>query len=256
MASREQLSNFGSYTKEKENAGEIADPEQLKQLQNLKLEFESLTNKIETDLVPATTFLMTIFNLVFHGAKILSTEIVNVIVTSFKVITDIIKGSALTWISIFKEMWKVFTLKETSTTANKNVKKVVAEGKEKVETDIKEGVDTAKAIYTNDAKEQAEEAEKKRKQMEEFARQQAEKSGKIDRDVPPSEKETKFGSNQYLKVGGLLGVDLNTRLSQMTSQVVENTKQIAQNTKVIADKLSKPISITPNGNGMSVPPGT
>jgi hypothetical protein len=225
------LSNFGSYQQAKEKAGELADPEQLRQLQLLKIKFNDLADEIQTKMVPVLIWAIDKIQLWVSYFKL-----------GWATISNIIDYGISLWQAKFENAL------------------LPPDSKDRVDTNQLKRIyeKTDELNLKNYKKEESDRKSKEKAEMDAFKQQQNE-IGQGERGTT-TQHNTNFGSNQYLKVGGLMGVDVNVRLHQLTQNIAEFTKQTAANTKIIASHLMGEgtgalKNNKPNWHGF-IPPGT
>ena len=258
MPAREQLGGFKEFTNEKDAAGLLPNPEDVKHIQELKLQFDSLSNSIKSEAIPLFAWFIPIVFGVIDAFRKLGVYMGTIVISSISRYTDTMKGIWDTAKSLYTHTDNAISGKETFTQAYKGYNEDASNISDDLYDKFKADNSEDSNLIESELKKIDDEAEARKKASELadsiFKKDQEEKEkGTANREVP-TEKETKFGSNQYLKVGGLMGVDLNTRLSQITIQGVEYARQSAQSLKNIETAVSKPKPIVPI-EGSHVPPG-
>jgi len=227
-----QLANFGEFAAGKEKTGQIASPEQLRQLQELKFQFDALSDTIKTKMVPILLWLINTFNYAVVGFKVLGQIIYSVI----GLITNTVVEVGLFIKNIFTEGWKAAGRDFVNNVAN--------DASYAIKTGLIDGI--GGIVDTYDKKEAAIQAK-----IEAFMKDQESKgeTGGADREVA-NQKVPEMGSNQFLKIGGLMGTDVDMKIMMINQQIEDNTKQAAITLQNIFEALNKD-----NGKTMGVNAG-
>ena len=246
MAMQPKLSNFSDFKAEEKSKGAIASDDDIEALAEVKDRWEEIIDGIKTSAIPVLSWLLDAIFDFGHGVK----QLVELVGTYIGALVGSIQGvniggliesfgdNLITgWKALFTNLWGIISGKLSVSDVIDNA---ITEGQKQIGNTMSKGfgvnMDTVNQVVQEELLRQGEEDSKIANDRAKKKQDRLNEQNKMNDDPnrqPDSHKEKKSlldkdlkDKNEFLKVGGMMGVDTNYRLERLQTEANELLRDI------------------------------